>query len=234
MYKGFCNYSIQFFRDSRGGVAQTVLPTNSDTHIFWQADRKLKPTDFKGNFNADPRLKVYCDTFQLCTSASVGLFAVLDVPKRKKHRKEKLDKVYFVPAFEMNTSVFSFKDSIGVAMQQVVFDIYELSARIARRQFKELEDSMGVAYGIRYIFLSTVQADVKKFRDGLVNEFTHDVYINGGRESAYEEWRGIIDKWLNELKEFETTPEDCYRFVKGKPTDKAYKQSKEMMGKLFE
>jgi hypothetical protein len=50
------------------------------------------------------------------------------------------------------------------------------------------------------------------------------------KDSAYYKWRETTDELLEETKKYATTPEDCYRFVVGKPIEKGYKQAKTIMG----
>ena len=189
------------------GRIQDSLITNSATHMFWQPNKELLSENFQGTMS--PQLKSYCDTFNLCTVASVGVFSVLDVPKKRKNRGRMLEKVYFAPAFEYATSVYSPNDSMGIKKQQVVYDIYELSTRIARRNLKQIVDSMGVAsYGTRYIFFKTLESEAMEIRNQMVDGFTRDVYILN-KDSAYFDWKTAVDGQLEKLSDFATTQEEC-------------------------
>ena len=55
----------------------------------------------------------------------VGLKSILDVPKKKKDRGNKLEKVYIAPAFDMTASYALTYDTGQIAMQQLYFDIAE-------------------------------------------------------------------------------------------------------------
>jgi len=211
--------------------AQDILKTETDTHIFWQPDRVLKKGDFKGDGNLIPKSIKYCDELNMCTMASLGVFAVLDIPKKKQKRGELIEKAYFVPAFEKTTSYILKNDSLGIEKQKIVFDIYEISARFARQQLKHLQDSVG-GYGIISIMFKSVEAQAIQMRNSFVDSYTKDIY-NDKREGVYEDWRKQIDKLLIDTKEFATKPEDCYRFIKKQPLDDNYEQAKSVIDNLY-
>ncbi|WP_439185805.1 hypothetical protein [Carboxylicivirga taeanensis] len=208
------------------------LATESQTHIFWQADRKLSEDDFQYDGTQDEKIVNYCDEFDLYTVASVGLFAVLDVPKKKRKRGELLEKVYFAPAFDKTTSFILSHDTLGVEKQEVIFDIFELSARTARQQLHHLQDSIS-GYGIISMMFKSIEAKAIEMRTTLVDSYTQDVYINKS-VGAYNEWRIKIDKLLLDTKEYATKPEDCFRFIKKEPIDDRYIIAKTVVGNLFE
>ncbi len=209
--------------------SQVPFPTRSQTHIFWQPTTKLDSIDFKGEVIAD-RVKSYCDSLNLCTVAYVGMFSVLDMPSKKSDRRRKLEKIYFAPAFEIGAS-YKAGDSKGIDQQQIVFDIYELSTRLARRSLKEIIDSTPPSYGLLTIFFKTVESDVVEFRDKIIFDYTHDIYI-AKKPGAYEEWRKWTDKQLEDSKEYATTPEECYRFVMNIPIQPGYIMAEEVTGDL--
>ncbi|SHG48412.1 hypothetical protein [Flagellimonas flava] len=214
------------------GFGQGNLLTESETHIFWQPDKKLKQTDFKADATKIQNAIRYCDTVGLCTVASLGVFAVLDIPKKKKQRGRLREKVYVAPAFEFSTSYIVRTDSLGIEKQQVVFDMYELSARYIRKELGLMLERAD-AYGTLSIWLKTIENDAQKLRTEMVDSYTKDVYINN-RPGAYLEWKEKVDSTLNDLKEFATKPEDCHRFVTKQPLDDKYKMAKTVVGRLFE
>ena len=204
--------------------------TESQTHIFWQPDRILTEKDFQGDGTKNPKFVKYCDEFDLCVMASTGVFAVLDIPKKKRKRGELIEKAYFAPAFEKSSSFILRLDSTGIAKQKVVFDIYEISARFARQQLKKLHDTVG-AYGIISIMFKSVEARAIEMRKSLVDSYTKDAYIDK-KPGAYEKWRTRVDKLLADSEEYSTKPEDCYRFVKNAPIDENYEMAKTVVGNL--
>jgi hypothetical protein len=52
------------------------------------------------------------------------------------------------------------------------------------------------------------------------------------QDSLYANWRKTINEMLEKTKDYATKPEDCYRFVLGKPIEKGYKQAETIMGDL--
>jgi len=220
-------FIIGLFNNSNG---QEKYITESSTHIFWQSDRQLTKSDFKGDGSHNPRFIKYCDELDLCTSAFVGVFAVLDIPKKKRKRGELIEKAYFAPAFEKNTSYILKNDTTGIKKQQVIFDIYEISTRFARQQLAHFQDSIP-GYGITTIMFKTVESKALEMRTYLIDSYTKDVYIDK-TEGAYKAWRARIDKMLSDSKEYATRPEDCYRFVKNEPIEKGYIKAKYIVGNL--
>lgn len=211
--------------------AQEVSKTETETHIFWQPDRVLKKMDFKGDGSSNPKFIKYCDDLNLCTSASIGVFAVLDIPKKKRDKGELIEKAYFLPAFEKTTSYILKNDTLGIEKQKIVFDIYEISARFARQQLNHLQDSIG-GYGIISIMFKSVEARAIEMRDFFVESYTKDIYIDK-KEGAFEDWRKQIDNLLIDTKEFATKLEDCNRFIKKQPIDDNYEQAKTVINNLY-
>ena len=215
---------------TNNSYGQEKYTTESSTHIFWQSDRQLTKNDFRGNGSNNPKFIKYCDELDLCTSACVGVFAVLDIPKKKRKRGELIEKAYFVPAFEKNTSYILENDTVGIKKQKIVFDIYELSTRFARQQLTQFQDSMP-GYGITTIMFKTVEARAIEMRTLLIDSYTKDIYIDK-IEGAYKTWKVRIDKKLSDTEEYATRPEDCYRFVKNEPIEKGYIKAKNVVGNL--
>ena len=201
-------------------------------HIFWQENVKLKTADFKNDGKNIPNAIKYCDTIGLCTVGAFGIFAVLDVPKKNRKRSKLKEKLYIVPAFELPKSYRIKNDSLGVEKQQVVFDIYELSARWMRRELTKLTKTMN-AYGALSIWFKTIENDAMQMNKAMVDGFTTEVFILG-KENAYEDWRKKIDQLLAETNEFKTAPEEINRFITGKPLIENYKMADQLMGYLFD
>jgi hypothetical protein len=211
---------------------QEKILTETKTHIFWQPDLVLTEKDFQGDGTKNQKYVRYCEELDLCVVASTGVFSILDIPKRKRKRGELIEKAYFAPAFERATSYILKQDSMGIAKQKIVFDIYEASARLARQQLQQLQDSIG-GYGIISIMFKSVEARAIEMRNSLVDSYTKDLYIDK-KPDAYKKWRKIVDQLLYDSKEFATKPEDCYRFVKNEPLDKNYMKAETVIGNLNE
>jgi len=211
--------------------SQEAVETESASHIFWQSNRVINKNDYKGEEPTDPKLIGYCEDLEMCTMAYVGLYSVLDIPKKKRNRGAMLEKVYFAPAFDKNSSYIIEPDSFGVEKQRIIYDIFELSARYAREKLISYQDSMD-AYGVLINFFKSVEADALELKDKTVSAFVQDVYIEK-KDSAFSDWRQYVDKLLVESKKFETTSEECYRFVKNEPVAEGYIMAETVVGNLF-
>ena len=159
-------------------------------------------------------------------SASVGIWRVLDVAKKN----DKFEKAYFAPAFERTTSVAKANDSLQIAIQNTTFDICEIWARWARQQLKTLKESMN-SIGAQAIMYTTIVQEMAKKKEDMHGGFIYEVMIQK-KEGSFEKWRSLIDKMLDETKEWATTPEECYRLMTGKPIEKGYVKAKNLIGPM--
>jgi len=221
---GFGIHLLTSLSSSAQGVSERM---RSAAHVFWQPENKLEANDYRRQVDPSEKEKLYCDSLELCTEASLGLWYKLDVPKRKRDRGKILEKVYIVPVFEFVTSYRIRDTPTGLQEQQVVFDIYELTARKARNELEHLHDSMP-GYGIDYIFLETVMADAIALRKEMVDAYVRDVYIRS-QEGSFEKWRKLIDDLLEESIELVTSTEDCQRFMSDRPLIDGYIESPTLM-----
>jgi hypothetical protein len=207
---------------------QTTFITEDSAHIFWQPSAKLSYKDFKGTPSV--RVMNMFRKYNMNASASVGIWSVLDVPKRKKDRGKKLEKVYFAPAFDKRGSSAISPDTMQIAIQAVYFDICEFASRLARRDYKALQDTMK-GYGTLYIMFSTIEKDMQEEYDKMIGTYTKEVIVDN-RPGAYESWRKFYDEMLEKTKEWATKPEECYRLLTGKPIDPDYEKSPKIVGAI--
>ena len=108
-------------------IGQTNYPTRDSIHIFWQPNLKITYSDYKGQTNT--QVLEMMEKYQFSASASVGVWSILDMPKKKKDRYKKFEKVYFAPAFERTTSFAKSNDTLQIEMQNLYLDICEVWAR---------------------------------------------------------------------------------------------------------
>ncbi len=209
--------------------AQTNYPTQDAVHVFWQPDLKITKKDYQGapTTNSEKMLQKY----DIKALSSLGIWSILDVPKKKKDRYTKMEKVYFAPAFEKNTSVAVTDDSMAIAKENVFFDICEIEARLARMEINKFMDSTKATGTISLIYM-TVKNKMEDDKAKLFHAYFKDVFAEK-KEGAFEKWRGMIDKRLEETKMWATTPEECYRLMTGKPVAEGYMQAKNIPGPLF-
>lgn len=196
---------------------------------FWQLDTKLTLQDFKAdttksfnNLNAKYGMKAY----SYCI-----LKSILDVPKKKRERGKKLEKVYLAPCIDKYQSISVTSDSLELAKQQVFFDITEHFARKGRRNFEALRDSTNNAYGVYWTIYSKVISQLCRDRNEMYDAYMNDVIILN-KPGYYEKWRKLIDWLLNENKEYATKPEDCMRFLNEKPLTTDYIKSPDYLGEI--
>lgn len=206
------------------------LPTETGNYIFWQFDRVLKSQDFKGTGSRFTKHNQYCNDYDMCTMAFLGIFTELDIPKKSRNKEKLLERAYFVPMFEITSSYILKHDTAGVKKQQIIFDIYELSARYARKALKQYQDSIP-GYGTVSLMFKTIEMDAADFRNTLVNNYTTDVYIDK-KAGAYETWRTKVNLLLIDSQPFATTPQECYRAILKSPIDSRYVITRNLMPDL--
>jgi hypothetical protein len=210
-------------------IGQSVI--ENDNLKFWQPETKLIPSDFKykadtsgafGRLNRKYGMKAY----SYCI-----LKSTLDVPKKKRERGKKLEKVYFAPCIDKNQSVSITTDSFELEKQKIYFDITELYARIARKQLELLSDSLKNTYGIYWTFYSSIVSKICGERNEMYDAYTNDVFLMK-KDGYYQKWRVLVDDRLNELNKYATKPEDCLRFLNGKPLTDDYIKSPDYLGEI--
>jgi hypothetical protein len=210
--------------------AQNDVPVETETHIFWQADRPLTAADFQGDGSANPRTAELSEKYDMNAVGFIGLWSVLDIPKRKKWRGLE-EKIYFVPAFQKETSYILKGNTDEIIYEQMLFDIFELSARMAKKSLDEYRKEAVEGTGMQAIMFKTVEQEVIEYRDEMVASFVRDVRIDK-REGAWQEWREQIDGRLHDLEEYATTPDDRLRFINGAPLDSRYKKAEHILGPM--
>jgi hypothetical protein len=209
---------------------QTIYPTSDSIHIFWQPEVKLSFADYKGPLTKE--VEELMVTYDFTASASVGIWSILDIPEKKKDRGKKFEKAYFAPAFERTTSYTKSDDSLQISMQNIYFDICELATRGARRELDSFQDSMN-AIGAVSIMYSTVKQGMENFKLEMYRGYFKDVFIDK-KDGAFVWWRKLVDKWLEDSKDYTTTKEECYRLLSGKPIEAGYIQAPTIIGPLTE
>ena len=204
--------------------------SETKTHLFWHADRSLQYSDFKGSGSRFTKHNQYCKDYNWCVMAFLGIYAQLDIPKNEKHRGKMLEIAYFVPVFDKTASYILKKDSAGVKQQQIIYDIYELSARFARKKLQQCRDSL-TGYGSATLLFKTVEMDATEYRNEMITDYTQALYLYK-LEGAYRYWREKIDTILKQTERFATTNDDRKRAMTQKPLSKKYEPSKKFIGDI--
>jgi hypothetical protein len=178
----------------------------------------LTRLDYQGKIS--PEVEKIMTDYNLTASASVGIWSVLDIPKKKKDRYTNYEIAYFVPAFDKATSSLKTTDTIQIEIQNLYFDICELSARFARKELKELQDT-SKSVGAISIMYTTIKDQMHQKRISMYKQYFKEV-IEDRIDGAFLKWRKQIDEALEQSKEWATTPKECYRFVLQKPVEDGY------------
>jgi hypothetical protein len=208
--------------------AQSNFATRDSAHIFWQPGTILMLSDFKGD--SAVKLKDEPRNPDVKIMAHIAIWSILDVPKKKKDRGKKLEKVYIAPAFDIKGSYALTSDAAQASKQQIYFDIAEVWARWARQQFKSYQETIP-GYGIVFSMYSTVIRDMKAQQTKMSDDYTKEVFVDKAPD-AFGRWRKMIDDKLEETKALATTPQECFRFISDKPVDEDYEQSPTVMSAM--
>jgi hypothetical protein len=207
---------------------QQDFPTRDSTHIFWQPGLRIHALDYKGD--TIPTIMNLMRKYNFSASASVGIWSIVDIPKKKNERGKKLEKVYFAPAFERTTSFSISNDTLEISKQNLFLDICEFWARWARNQLSTYQDTMK-GFGTILIMYSTVKQDMEQNKRSMFQSYFKDVYIDK-KDEAFSIWRSNIYKALNDSQQWTTKPEECYRLMIKKPVDDSYIQAPTLVGPL--
>jgi hypothetical protein len=208
-------------------------PTRDSVHIFWQPNVKITFEDYLLS-EPQEQIKNLMEEYDFSASASVGIWAILDVPevpKKKKERYRQYEKVYFAPAFERTTSFAQTNDTLQTEIQNLFFDMCEFWTRWARRELDSLQAQMDNATGVKAMFYSTIKAEMNENRVRMFQHYFKEVIIDK-KENGFIEWRNLIDRMLQKTESWKTKPEECYRLMVGKPIEKGYIQAITIMGDM--
>ena len=197
---------------------QSKFLTRDSTHIFWQPDLSIGLQDYIGN--PTNQVMDLMRRYKFGASASIGIWSVMDIPKKPKQRRRKPEKIYIAPAFERTTSFALVDDPKELEIQNTYLDICEIWARWARERLDFISDSSGTP-GTLTVMFPKVMRDMEEKRMEMHGRYSREVIIEK-KPAAFNGWRKIIDDELNKTKKWATKPEDCHRFVTGKPLDMDY------------
>lgn len=195
----------------------------TSTHIFWSDHSPLEISNFEDTISSET-FRNKCDSTNLCWGACVGLWTIIDEPKKKRKRGKLIEKAYFVPAFETAKSYRLNNDSLGYLTQLLIFDAYELAARKCRKDMEYYFNEMPY-YGTKLLMFQKVEDINKEALRSFVGAITHDIYVEK-KEDAYASWRNTIDDLLKETEEYKTTNSDRIRFITNKPLSKHNQMAK--------
>jgi hypothetical protein len=211
------------------GFGQVIPPTSDANYVFWQPEVEILPEDYQGKPNS--AIDALMEQYGFSASASVGIWSILDIPKKKKDRYKKIEKVYFAPAFSKAMSYTKSSDPQQIAMQNLYLDICEIWTRWARKELNHLQTSSN-STGMLTIMYSTVKQQMDKQRLEMYQAYFKDVFIDK-KSGAFSEWQTKIKAELEATTSWMTTPEECKRLISRKPIEPDYREAPMVVGPLF-
>ncbi len=220
---------LLFFLGSKLLAQKDSLRTAS--HIFWSDDYRIQMSDFQDTTRSDRHMEM-CEKYKLCWGACTGLFAVMDVPRKRRDKKIKKEAIYFAPAFEVKNSYRTNSDTTEYVKQLLVFDMYEWAARRCRMELDSIYLN-SPSIGIKGIFFKSVEADVQRRLGMMVRIYTQEVYIDE-LKGAYQKWVQIVRDLLEETKAYKTSSLDRIRFIRNEPILNGYERARNVIGNLYE
>ena len=219
-----------------GWSAEGMAQLEENRYEFWREDAKVTYDMFLDTTTEwkQEREKNFKNVL------STGLWGQLDIPKKKKDWKYKKEKAYFCAAMDKTESTLIEKSSLSLDHAKLLWDICELSTRVARKSLADSihkMDSIGYhtkisskgikvyehdtlnrikSTGLICLFYSTALNNGKEFGRTMTSSFLREVVIPEDHY-LYQEYRKTIDKMLEILKEYATTEEEIQRFVTKTP-----------------
>lgn len=213
-------------------IAQETVAVETDTHIFWHPDRKLTKDDFQGDGSSMTASASNCNEHGLCAVGFFGLWSKVDIPNKKlRKRGIREERIYIVPAFQKATSFILNADTLGIKHPQLIFDLVEATARMARHRLQEWQNAVDGATGMKGIMIETVMAEATEFREAFVASYYHDIFIKKD-EAAYAEWRSAVDTILENYNGYATSEDEYNRFISKKPLVENYEESPSYIGDM--
>ncbi|MBO7566363.1 MAG: hypothetical protein J6T60_04625 [Bacteroidales bacterium] len=214
MTNKICIFILFFF----GLTVRCAAQIEEGRYEFWREGVQLTYDMFQADTAG---MSHYNKEYNIKSVISTGLWDVLDVPKKKRDWKTKPEKPYFCAAMDKTESFLLEKNDMSLNHAKLLWDICELSTRVARKSLASIVHQMDSlngfhSTGVISLFYMTALNDGREFGKGLTGAFMHDVVIPKN-DSLYYEYRKKIDKLLDETKEFATTEEEIRRFMTNIP-----------------
>lgn len=219
-----------------GLSAQSLAQYGEDRYEYWREDAQLTYDMFQADTSTMSKYKKY----NFKSIVSTGLWGALDIPKKKKDRRVKMEMYYFCAALDKTESCLFEKNEMSLNHAKLLWDICELATRVSRKSIADiLRKTDSIEYhtqisskginvynhdtpnknhpnGMISLYYMTALNDGKEFGKSLTDAFVHEVIIPQN-DSMYYEYRKTIDKYLNETKEYSTSEQEINRFKTNTP-----------------
>jgi len=225
-------FFITFYFIVSIAIGQNQEMTEDEDNLYWQPDVKIDFSHFQSESDAD------CIEFNekhgVKMSPNIQLEGIVDIPKSHRSRKiEKRigdDKAYLAPIFCKDCSCILSKDSIELEVTQLLFDVAEMCSRGARKELIETKEEMNIN-NVNAMFFTTVINTWDERMRGTWASIYQDVLIQK-KDSAYMEWRQLVDELMEDNSDFSTQPYEIERLLLGEPIEEGYVQAKAIMGDM--
>jgi hypothetical protein len=203
-----------------------------ENNLYWQPDVEVNYSHFQSESDAD--CIKFNDKYGLKMSPNIQLEGIVDIPKSHRSRKIKKrigdDKAYLAPIFCKDCSCILSEDSTELKVTQLLFDVAEMCSRGARKELSETKTEMNIN-NVNAMFYTTIINRWDERMRGTWASIYQDVLIQK-KDSAYIEWRQLIDELMDENSAFSTQPYEIERLINGEPIEEDYVQARSIMGDM--
>lgn len=187
---------------------QSDLLNQESVYLFWQNGSRITFNDYKVQNTG--------------VHAELALWTVLDLPQNISELRPNLMKFYIAPVCVRQMSRAETNDSILIAVDNIYFDILELSARSARAKLNSLPDSLMSTTELSKKFMFIVQ-EMHENRLRMNRKFYNEMFRNK-KENALKKWQKMLTDDLNFTAKWSTQLVDCQRFLQNIPIESGYQE----------
>lgn len=198
---------IQCFWTSILFCQSDLLNQDSD-YLFWQNGSRITFDDYKVQHTG--------------VHAELALWTVLDLPQNTSEMRPTQMRFYIAPVCARLMSRAETNDSLLIAVDNIYFDILELSARSARAKLYSLPDSLMSTTELSKKFMLIVQ-EMHENRLRMNRKFYNDMFRNK-KENALKNWQKMLTDDLSFTTKWSTPLVDCHRFLQNIPIESGFEE----------
>lgn len=191
------------------GSAQTQFPTSDSILVFWQPENHIGYEDYR---YPSPVNDIY---------AEIALWTVLDLPQNAEVLRPHQMKIYIAPVCNRYMSRANKNDSSQIAIDNIYFDILELSAREARLKLSNLPDSAMKVKDLSETFKAIVR-EMHENRLRMNRKFIRE--LREKKVGTLQSWQQKLNQDLGRREKWATQPAECYRFLQNHPIEAGYSE----------
>ena len=122
------------------------------------------------------------------------------------------------------------EDSVELVVYKLLFDVAEMCSRGLRKELINTQQEMNIN-NVNTMFYTTVKNKWDKRMRGTWATIYQDVLFQK-KDSAYLEWRTLVDEMLVANEDYKTQPYEIERLILGEPVEKGYVQAETIMGDM--